>query len=70
MTKHYDFKFKNVVVSIETASSIIATKLNAYRILLFPPLNKILLCFIWFSFPSLQTSLKFATLIFISAKLP
>lgn len=40
MTKHYDFKFKNVVVSIETASSIIATKLNAYRIFLFP-LNKI-----------------------------
>lgn len=37
MTKHKDFKFKSVMVSIETASSIIATELNAYRILLFSP---------------------------------
>lgn len=49
------FKFKSVIVSIETASSVIATELNAYRILLFsPPLSKICLCsFLVFSFFSL-----------------
>lgn len=45
------------MVSIETASSIIATKLNAYKILLSSPSNKICLCsFLVFSFFSLQVS--------------
>lgn len=34
-------KFKNGPVSIETACSILATKVNGYRILLFLPSNKI-----------------------------